>query len=379
MKSLLIEGWRSSPHSYALVDQHQSLCLAGDARFTLYHSDVPFHRPEWQQLDAGFSTESKALLAGLSTPPHLPVDRIYRVSWPLRAHVGPAERVFVFGTCEYGKFAENSFCGPDGDERGIDFDAVDIITSSRWSRDGFLAAGFNTARVHTISLGINPSMFEIAQAELRQQVRSPLNIPDEAIVFLNIGAMTWNKGIGPLIAAFAQYRMKNEGAFLVLKGGDELYGSLVSASVEEAKRLNPDVNNPVVKSSLRYVSANLTQTKMAALYAASDVYISAYRAEGFNLPVLEALAAGLPVIVTDGGATDDFCQVKYCRKIDAVRVTGAHGYHLEPRIDSIVEHMQGITDALSLYKAAACAGCQIIRDRYSWQSLTRELGDLLDS
>jgi glycosyltransferase involved in cell wall biosynthesis len=379
MKSLLVEGWRSSSHSYALVNQHQLLCLARNPTFSLYHSDVPFVRPEWEGIDAGFGPAENAVLQGLRPPPQFPVDRIYRISWPLRVHAGLAEKVFVFGTCEFGRFPPNSICGPEGDARGVDFQAVQLITSSRWSRDGFLAIGFKEEQVHTVPLGIDPSLFDKPLPGMRARVRADLNIPEEAFVFLNIGAMTWNKGVGPLVAAFARHRLKNENAILVLKGGDALYGAHVGDGVAEAKTLNPDVTHPKVAASIRYVPHNLTQMAMAGLYHASDVYVSPYRAEGFNLPALEALAAGLPLITTAGGATDDYCPADYCRKIDSVRGTNPDGYHLEPSVDSIVEHMQSMTDSAYALRPAAIEGSREIRVRYSWESVTRQLADLLSA
>ena len=46
---------------------------------------------------------------------------------------------------------------------------------------------------------------------------------------------------------------------------------------------------------------------MAALYRSCDVLVHPYRGEGFAMPVLEAMASGLPVVVTAGGPTDEFC------------------------------------------------------------------------
>ena len=194
VRSLLIEGWRSSPHSYALVSQHHSLCLVNDRRFQLFHVDVPFYRPEWEHLDAGFSSESKALLRELRPPPRFPVDRIYRISWPLRVYAAEAERTFVFGACDFGRFPPNSIVGPAGDENGVDMEAVELITPSQWSKDGFLALGFREEKIHTIPHGVDPALFDVSEQGIRSQVRSDLKIPADAFVFLALLNFEWVTG-----------------------------------------------------------------------------------------------------------------------------------------------------------------------------------------
>jgi glycosyltransferase involved in cell wall biosynthesis len=63
----------------------------------------------------------------------------------------------------------------------------------------------------------------------------------------------------------------------------------------------------------------LTEDEMAGLYTACDVLVHPYRGEGFGLPILEAMACGLPVIVTNGGAALDFCAPPYAFLVDATR------------------------------------------------------------
>ena len=70
---------------------------------------------------------------------------------------------------------------------------------------------------------------------------------------------------------------------------------------------------------IAYITDDLTEQEMASLYAACDVLVHPYRGEGFGLPVIEAMACGLPVIVTAGGSTDDFATDEFAFRIPSVR------------------------------------------------------------
>jgi glycosyltransferase involved in cell wall biosynthesis len=57
-----------------------------------------------------------------------------------------------------------------------------------------------------------------------------------------------------------------------------------------------------IASELMLFERGLDFKKLYALYAVSDAYLSTSKAEGLGLPVLEAMACGIPVVATNTGA-----------------------------------------------------------------------------
>jgi glycosyltransferase involved in cell wall biosynthesis len=56
-----------------------------------------------------------------------------------------------------------------------------------------------------------------------------------------------------------------------------------------------------------YGRRSLSEAKLAGLYESAHCFVLPTRAEGFGLPILEAMATGLPVIVTNYSGHLDFC------------------------------------------------------------------------
>ena len=71
---------------------------------------------------------------------------------------------------------------------------------------------------------------------------------------------------------------------------------------ERILQMTGDPSRPAVI----YLDEDLPAWQLAGLYTASNCVVLPYRGEGFCLPALEALSSGVPVIVTEGGPTDDF-------------------------------------------------------------------------
>jgi hypothetical protein len=68
-----------------------------------------------------------------------------------------------------------------------------------------------------------------------------------------------------------------------------------------------------------YLGDHLAPEQLPSLYRAADVLVAPYRGEGFCLPVLEAMACGVPAIHTGIGPTNEFCGPEGGWAVDARR------------------------------------------------------------
>ena len=60
------------------------------------------------------------------------------------------------------------------------------------------------------------------------------------------------------------------------------------------------------RGNIKVLRDHLDDAALSALYAQADALLSLHRAEGFGLPMLEALARGIPVVATAWSGNMDF-------------------------------------------------------------------------
>ena len=117
---------------------------------------------------------------------------------------------------------------------------------------------------------------------------------------------------------------------------------------------------------------------MAQLYQAADAYVSPYSAEGFNLPVLEAIACGVPVICTKGGPTDDFTNDQLVYKISSTfekitLPTGEIRFFLEPNQDHLLSLMETVLEKGNLYQTLQKIGPDFVNKNFTWKIIVEQL------
>ena len=379
VRDILVSGWRSIPHSYAVVGEYLCLELLRRApQLRLFFQDIPYFNPSWQASAGLHSAESDAALRSIPPPPAgLSADAELRVEYPYDLlRPARAARTTVFGTAEYLSVPPSFFAGGVSASEAQKRSGFAVLTPSNWSKQGFIRSGMAPENVTVLTLGFDPAVFQPVTQERRARIRAEIGFSPDDFVFYHAGSMSLNKGLRFLLPAFASLAQTHPHARLLLKGLDSLYSS---KQVFEAQlgSLAPDVARAVT-SRLRYVGERLSYADMARLYQASDCYVSSYVGEGFNMPVLEAAACGLPVICTAGGPTDDFVTEDFALQIastlEPVAVSSVpQAMGLIPDQEHLAHLMLCAIDDAEFRELARTAGPKYMGERYTWAKVVDRL------
>jgi len=187
----------------------------------------------------------------------------------------------------------------------------EIWTHTSYSRECFVRAGIDPAKVQVIPLGADPAVFHPEGA------RYPL-ATTKTCTFLYVGGTIPRKGFDVALDAYLEAFGPDDDVCLVVKPflSDAHYR--LSNLDERLRRAAADPSNPAIEI---IEETNLSDEDLAGLYRSCDVLLAPYRGEGFGLPILEAMASGVPAVVTGYGASLDFCDESTSWLVPAREVT----------------------------------------------------------
>ncbi|MCX8141108.1 MAG: glycosyltransferase family 4 protein [Gemmataceae bacterium] len=171
-----------------------------------------------------------------------------------------------------------------------------VFTNSRQTAEELLARGWvQPDRLHVVPLGVAPEYMEI-----HLENESFLQYENQPYI-LHVGSTIARKRIDVLLAVFAQVRQRWKNMRLIQAGGE-----WTGEQREQLRRLG-------LEGAVQQVRG-LSRRELAALYRKAAVLLFPSAAEGFGLPVLEALACGTAVVASDlpalrevGGAAACYC------------------------------------------------------------------------
>lgn len=158
-----------------------------------------------------------------------------------------------------------------------------VIAVSRAVRDDLVAQGYRAEQITVIPNGIELEGYRAPEGG-RKRIRAELGIPPEAFLVGSLARLSPQKDLPTLVEAFLELRREHPEAWLLVAGTGPLEGEIRdlvrSRGIED-----------------RFLMLGF-RSDVPALLAACDVFALSSRWEGLPLSVLEAMAAGRPVVAT---------------------------------------------------------------------------------
>jgi glycosyltransferase involved in cell wall biosynthesis len=304
--NLLLDGDIKSGHSVEIHFSHLAIALSKFAKVNVKLTNSPRH---WPIEDLGYKTNDNNILDSFLCQKPIPYfdhDLLLSIKGPIQNN----------GKLLFYQFSLE-FQSDRPDLLSLISESCQFIVPSTWCRNILIASGCNSSFVHCINEGVNTEYFFPHTVESILSFRDNLAISRTSFVFLNVSALTFNKGIDLLLSSFQDFLTSSVvDALLVIKDLSHVYDLSAKSVLERSLALGQI--SEFTASRIVIVSGRITFEDLNILYNIADCYVSPYRAEGFNAPVLQSIAASTPVIVTEGGATDDF-------------VTSMHGWKIQSK------------------------------------------------
>jgi glycosyltransferase involved in cell wall biosynthesis len=185
-------------------------------------------------------------------------------------------------------------------------------------------------------------------ADAIARVRQRFDLPADVDVVTFLGRLHPIKRLDLLAAAFARVRSSGRRACLVIAGPDE---------TGQRCRLEPSLRD--VADDVRWTGAVDGEDKWSLLHA-SRALVQCSDSESFGLSVAEALAAGVPVVVTERGAWD------------AIAAVGC-GYVVDHDADAIAGALERLLADPAEARAMGLRGRAWAQRTFGWEAIGRAM------
>ena len=167
--------------------------------------------------------------------------------------------------------------------------AARVLCVSESARQGAIDhAGADPARTHTVPLGVDHDRYHPTAGDPAAVAR---HVTGPYVLWL--GAVEPRKDVPTLVRAFG--RIADQVPHTLVLAGPDAWG----ADALDAALASSPARHRVVRTGW------VSEDDKVALFAGADAFVYPSLAEGFGLPVLEAMACGTPTVTTTGSAPEE--------------------------------------------------------------------------
>jgi glycosyltransferase involved in cell wall biosynthesis len=255
--------------------------------------------------------------------------------------------------------------------------ADQVWVPTAWGRDLFVGSGMDGNRIRVVPEGVDASRFRPAAKRTARP----------CFRFLCVGKWEERKGSADLVRTFIHEFHPDEPVELVMHAHHPF------DPVRDVRQLVDEEMRAQGRTSARIVvSEPIDFAGLVRLMQESDAFVLPTRAEGWGLPILEAMAVGLPCIVTDYGGHRTFAneQNSYLIKVEALEwaydpvsfpTRFAFGRWARPELSHLARLMRHVVEHPEEARAKGALARQDALEKWSWDHAARiaigHIGELL--
>ena len=170
---------------------------------------------------------------------------------------------------------------------------------------------------------VDPTVFTNMSPAQRQAIRKGMNVPEDAVIFLNANRNSQRKRLDATIGGFVRILKSVPNAYLIVASNlspqSGAYYDIQRVFLEEMKalELNPQQYAPRLMLVDTSPPQILDDDAINQLYNIADIGVNTSDGEGFGLCQLEHMYTGAPQLVTDVGTYRTFLPTEVATYIPA--------------------------------------------------------------
>ncbi len=222
-----------------------------------------------------------------------------------------------------------------------------FVATADLEQQTLIEDGISPGKIVVRYNGVDSNIGSAANAA-RGRFRAKWAVPPDEPVILFLSRLIPRKGADILIDAFARSYPRSGRLIIAGPEGEAGYVSQLQTHARKS-----GVGERVIFAGPVYGE------EKAAAFADADLFVLPSRYENFANVAAEAMACGIPVIVSDA------CGISSL-------VEGKAGLVIPPRMDSLVEALRRMLHDRELYTHFK-AGCREVADQLSWAKLAAQM------
>lgn len=254
-------------------------------------------------------------------------------------------------------------------ERLKKFDQVWVPTE--WQKNSTIEQGIPSEKVKVVPEAVDGNMFK----------PSNKTWDDGIFRFLVFGRWEYRKSTKEIVQAFLKTFENVDNVQLLLSVNNSFAIDGMNSTEERLEYYG-------LKSDKIKVINFLNDNEYIEHLQKGNVFVSCARSEGWNLPLIEAMACGTPSIYSNWGGQLEFAQDKGI-PVDIISLKDAivgegygevkklSGKYCEPNFDDLGVKMMDVYNNYQKYKELAIIDSEIIRTTFSWENAAKIANDYI--